>query len=123
MGAANTTEAPALLPQDPHHFRVMVLKKPFGMNVQTHVLPRVVEVLPGFPAEAVGVRVGFVLTEVNEQAVTGKNFTNAFERCPLPCSLTFDTDVPVHEGNPFIQPDRSASNHSDIEKLFSNVHF
>merc|ERR1719443_2609785 len=32
------------------------------MNIQTHVVPRVAEILPGYPAEAAGVKVGWVLT-------------------------------------------------------------
>mmetsp|Transcript_61762 Transcript_61762/g.199106 ORF Transcript_61762/g.199106 Transcript_61762/m.199106 type:complete len:436 (+) Transcript_61762:83-1390(+) len=98
--ATNTSQA--LPSQDPERFRVMVVKKPFGMNIQVHVAPRVVEVLPGYPAEAAGVREGFVLTEVNDKPVTAIDWFEAFQLTPLPFTMTFDTTVPVHEGNPFM---------------------
>eukprot|EP00416_Gambierdiscus_australes_P038899 CAMPEP_0171095832 /NCGR_PEP_ID=MMETSP0766_2-20121228/43392_1 /TAXON_ID=439317 /ORGANISM="Gambierdiscus australes, Strain CAWD 149" /LENGTH=401 /DNA_ID=CAMNT_0011554693 /DNA_START=161 /DNA_END=1366 /DNA_ORIENTATION=+ len=78
---------------DPHRFRVMVLKKPFGMNINVRTAPRVVEVLPGFPAEASGVKRGFVLTEVDDGPVDAINWFKAFEETPLPFTLTFDTTV------------------------------
>lgn len=87
--------------QDPHRFRVMVVKKPFGMNIQVHVAPRVVEVLPGFPAEAAGVREGFVLKEIGDVPVDAVTWFEAFQNMPLPFTLTFDTTVPLHPGNPF----------------------
>lgn len=99
---ANSTAGRGPLVPDPHRYRVMVTKKPFGMNIQVHVAPRVVEVLPGFPAEAAGVREGFVLKEINEQPVDAVTWFKAFQNTPLPFTLTFDTLVPVHAGNPFL---------------------
>merc|ERR1712032_387019 len=78
------------------------MKKPFGMNIQVFKLPRVVEVLPGYPAEKAGVKKGFVLVEVNGQPVDAQKFQAAIDECKPPCLLMFDTDVPVHEGNPFL---------------------
>lgn len=88
---------------DPHRYRVMVTKKPYGMNVQVNVLPRVVEVLPGYPAEAAGIQRGFVLTEVNELPVDASNWFQQYQSSELPFTLTFDTDVPVKPGNPFFE--------------------
>merc|ERR1740129_1886822 len=79
----------------------MVAKQPFGMNVQVHVLPRVTEVLPGYPAEAAGVRRGFVLTEVNDKKVGAQDWFEAYQRARLPFTLTFDTEVPLHKGNDY----------------------
>lgn len=92
---------------EPRRFRVMVVQKPFGMNIQVHVAPRVVEVLPGFPAEAAGVREGFVLTQVNDRPVDAVTWLEAFENAALPFTLTFDTTVPVHPGNPFLASNES----------------
>lgn len=88
--------------QDPAEYRVMVTKKPFGMNVQVNVLPRVVEVLPGYPAEAAGVRTGFVLTKVADKPVDATTWFTAMQASAVPFVLTFDTTVPLHVGNPFI---------------------
>lgn len=90
-----------LLSQDQHRYRVMVTKKPYGMNVQANKLPRVVEVLPGFPAEAAGVQRGFVLTEVNDVPVDVRNWFEEYQAAQLPFTLTFDTRVPLHADNPF----------------------
>lgn len=102
QSAQDKTAGQGPLDSDPHRFRVMVVKKPFGMNIQVHVAPRVVEVLPGFPAEAAGVREGFVLTELNDQRVDAVTWFDAFQSTPLPFTLTFDTTIPVHAGNPFV---------------------
>jgi S1-C subfamily serine protease len=85
-----------------HRYRVMVVKKPFGMNVQVNVVPRVVEVLPGSPAEAAGVKRGFVLTHIHEQAVDSETWFDTWNRVALPCTLTFDTAVPVNDNNLFM---------------------
>eukprot|EP00421_Protoceratium_reticulatum_P005553 CAMPEP_0168361864 /NCGR_PEP_ID=MMETSP0228-20121227/2883_1 /TAXON_ID=133427 /ORGANISM="Protoceratium reticulatum, Strain CCCM 535 (=CCMP 1889)" /LENGTH=433 /DNA_ID=CAMNT_0008374549 /DNA_START=24 /DNA_END=1321 /DNA_ORIENTATION=+ len=100
--------------QDPHHYRVLVAQKPFGMNIQVHVAPRVVEVLPGYPAEAAGVRKGFVLIKVNERPVDAITWFKEFQNTPVPFTLTFDTTVPVHAGNPFLAQNASAGNDSSI---------
>merc|ERR1719517_325914 len=84
------------LDQGPHRFRVMVSKKPFGMNIQSNVVPRIVEILPGYPAEAAGLRKGFVLREVNEKPVSAETWFEAFQNAEAPFSLTFDTKVPLH---------------------------
>lgn len=89
------------LSDNPELYRVMVIKKPYGMNVQTNVVPRVVGVLPGFPAEAAGVRKGMVLTAVGDQAVDSSNWFEKFETTKMPFTLTFNTTVPLHEGNQF----------------------
>jgi len=86
---------------DKHNFRTMVVKKPYGMNIQVHTVPRVIDVLPGSPAEAAGVKRGFVLTHVNDQKVDPETWFNAWQTVKLPSTLTFDTAVPVHKDNPF----------------------
>mmetsp|Transcript_84701 Transcript_84701/g.196935 ORF Transcript_84701/g.196935 Transcript_84701/m.196935 type:complete len:483 (-) Transcript_84701:129-1577(-) len=88
-----------------HRYRVMVVKKPYGMNVQVNTVPRVVEVLPGSPAEAAGIRPGFVLTEVNEVAVDMKNWFEQYQAAKLPFTLTFDPKVPVHSNNSYFKYD------------------
>eukprot|EP00747_Dinoflagellata_sp_TGD_P168953 gnl/TRDRNA2_/TRDRNA2_196629_c0_seq1.p1 gnl/TRDRNA2_/TRDRNA2_196629_c0~~gnl/TRDRNA2_/TRDRNA2_196629_c0_seq1.p1 ORF type:complete len:538 (-),score=118.82 gnl/TRDRNA2_/TRDRNA2_196629_c0_seq1:65-1678(-) len=98
---------------DPEHFVAMVTKKPWGMNIQANVVPRVVEVLPGFPAEAAGVRKGFVLTEVAGQPVTAENWFNAFQETPLPFAVTFNTTVPLHAGNPFFSANATGTGEDD----------
>jgi hypothetical protein len=87
--------------EDPHFYRALVLKKPFGMNVQVNHLPRVIEVLPGFPAEAAGIKRGMVVTEVNNQPVNDKTWFQAFDKAVPPFTLTFDTTVPIHADNPY----------------------
>lgn len=89
------------LSHDEHRYRVMVTKKPYGMNVQVNKVPRVIEVLPGFPAEAAGVRRGFVLTEVNDVAVDAETWFEEYQSAQLPFTLTFDTKVPVQPDNPY----------------------
>merc|ERR1719313_2220574 len=93
---------------DEHNYRTLVKKRPFGMNVQVNVLPRVIEVLPGSPAEAAGVKRGFVLTAVNEKAVNASNWFDVWQNAPTPCTLTFDTNVPLHKDNPFFSESPSA---------------
>lgn len=75
-----------------HHSMVMEL--PFGMIIQVDVVPRVVEVTPGYPAERVGVRVGFVLAKINDTAVYGKEWLALYRRQKPPFSLTFDISEP-----------------------------
>eukprot|EP00811_Abedinium_folium_P035985 NODE_8734_length_1473_cov_10.971768.p1 GENE.NODE_8734_length_1473_cov_10.971768~~NODE_8734_length_1473_cov_10.971768.p1 ORF type:complete len:423 (-),score=115.45 NODE_8734_length_1473_cov_10.971768:205-1356(-) len=94
---------------DPQHYTVLVTKRPYGMNVQVNLRPRVVEVLPGFPAEAAGVRVGFVVTDVAGERVTGDTFFERMQNAQLPFMLTFDTTVPIAPGNPFFNPPGSAA--------------
>jgi len=93
---------------DPRRYRVAVSADVFGMNIQAYRLPRVVEVLPGFPAEACGVRKGFVLTEVNDEAVDVSTWFEAVQKAQKPYTLTFDTQIPLHAGNPFM-------NYTDVE--------
>lgn len=81
------------------NFRVKVVSRPFGMNVQTNVLPRVVEVLPGSPAEAAGVKVGFVLTAINGQIVNAKDWFDIWQKADAGSELTFDTTQPLHANN------------------------
>jgi len=100
-GGADAAGGASAVEQDKSRYRVMVAKKPFGMNVQVHVLPRVTEVLPGYPAEAAGVRRGFVLTEVNDKKVGAQDWFEAYQRARLPFTLTFDTEVPLHKGNDY----------------------
>jgi C-terminal processing protease CtpA/Prc len=90
------------LSQDEHNFKVAVKKRPFGMNVQTHVNPRVAEVLPGYPAEAAGVKAGWVLKAINDQAVDADNWLDIWHHAPVGTVLTFDTNMPLNEGNPFM---------------------
>lgn len=87
--------------QDPRQYRVMVTKKPYGMNIQVNTVPRVVEVLPGYPAEAAGIRRGFVLTEVDEKPVGTDTWFKEYQSRTLPFTLTFDTEVPLQPGNPY----------------------
>jgi len=90
------------LPQDEHNFKVVVKKRPFGMNVQSHVVPRVAEVLPGYPAEGAGVKKGWVLTAINDQTVNADNWLDIWHHAPVGTVLTFDTNMPLHEGNPYL---------------------
>lgn len=101
--AAAATLDQGLLSEDEHRYRVMVTKKPYGMNVQVNTLPRVVEVLPGYPAEAAGVRRGFVLTAVNDVPVDAENWFEEYQSASLPFTLTFDTKVPVQPENPYFK--------------------
>lgn len=87
--------------EDPTKLRALVLKKPFGMNVQVNHLPRVVEVLPGYPAESTGVKRGHVLISVAEKPVDISNWFQAFQDATPPFTLTFDTTVPLHADNPY----------------------
>jgi len=87
---------------DKHNYRVMVVKRPFGMNVQVHQVPRVVEVLPGSAAEQAGVKRGFVVKSVNDVPVDANSWASAWQQAAMPFILAFDTDVPVHKDNPFI---------------------
>jgi len=87
------------LSADEQNFRVKVVSRPFGMNVQTHVLPRVVEVLPGSPAEAAGVKAGFVLKAINGQIVNGKDWFDVWQKAAAGSELTFDTTQPLHDNN------------------------
>lgn len=89
--------------QDPRRYRVMVSRKPYGMNIQVNTVPRVTEVLPGYPAEAAGIRRGFVLIEVGDQPVSSDNWFNAYQASTVPFTLTFDTQVPLQLGNPYFQ--------------------
>jgi len=73
------------------------------MNVQVNVVPRVVEVLPGYPAEAAGIRRGFVLTEINDEPVDAKNWFEQFQDEEMPFTLTFDTKMALHAGNKFFK--------------------
>jgi len=95
------SQADLHISEDPRFFRALVLKKPFGMNVQVNHLPRVVDVLPGFPAEAAGVKRGMVLKEVDNHPVEVATWFQAFDKAEPPFTLTFDTTVPLHADNPF----------------------
>jgi len=90
------------LSHDKHNYRVMVVKRPFGMNVQVHQVPRVVEVLPGSAAERAGVKRGFVLKSVNDAPVDAESWAAAWQHAEMPFILAFDTDVPLQKDNPFI---------------------
>jgi len=105
------------LSEDPMRYRVMVVKRPFGMNIQKNKVPRVVEVLPGYPAEGAGVQRGFVLTEVDNKPVNGDNWFERFQKTPLPFTLTFNTTVQVRRDNPFFGADLAANIHGDLKKL------
>lgn len=106
---------------DTKRYRVMVAKRPYGMNVQVNVLPRVTEVLPGYPAEAAGVRRGFVLTEVAGQPVNGKTWFKLFQSTKMPFTLTFDTTVPLHEGNPFFDRNATGTGAADAPSVAKKV--
>jgi hypothetical protein len=77
-----------------HNFTVKVKKRPFGMNIHASVVPRVVEVLPGYPAEAAGVKAGFVLTKIGNTDVDASNWWDIWQRAPLGSVLTFHTNMP-----------------------------
>lgn len=114
-----SSDADLHISEDPHYFRALVLKKPFGMNIQVNHLPRVIEVLPGFPAEAAGIKRGMVLTEVDNEPVEAHTWFQAFDKARPPFTLTFDTTVPIHADNPFFfknpSPDHEALvNMSDL---------
>lgn len=91
-----------------HRYRVMVHQRPYGMNVQVNVVPRVTEVLPGSPAEAAGVKAGFVLIEVNDKPVNGSTWFDAWEQAPTPSTITFDTRMPLHKDNPYLEAGKEA---------------
>ena len=59
----------------------------------------VLEVLPGHPAAVAGVCEGYVLVEINDQAVVGETWFEVFENTELPFSLTFLTEAPVQLGS------------------------
>jgi len=101
MTPKNLSATHATLPKDEHNFQVVVKERPFGMNVHTNVVPRVQEVLPGYPAEAAGIKVGFVLTHINEQAITVENWLDIWQHSPVGTTLTFDTNMPLHENSDF----------------------
>merc|ERR1711879_91454 len=103
MGKASAplSNRPALKNTKDNSLRVLMTERPFGMNVQVNVVPRVVEVLPGYPAEKVQVKRGYVLKEVNNLPVDAKNWSRIIQKCNLPCPLTFDTKMALHKDNPF----------------------
>jgi len=92
--------------QDSHLLRVMVAKKPYGMNIQVNKVPRVVEVLPGFPAEAAGIRRGHVLVRVNDKPVNASNWFEEYQASQIPFTMTLDTAVPLQADNPFFKAPR-----------------
>ena len=59
----------------------------------------VLEVLPGHPAAVAGVCEGYVLVEINDQAVVGETWFEVFQNTELPFSLTFLTEAPVQLGS------------------------
>jgi len=93
--------------EDSRLLRVMVAKKPYGMNIQVNKVPRVVEVLPGFPAEAAGIRRGYVLVRVNEKVVDASNWFEEYQAAQIPFTMTLDTAVPLHADNPFFKVPKS----------------
>merc|ERR1712228_324007 len=100
-----------------------MFKKPFGMNIQVFKLPRVVEVLPGYPAEKAGVKKGYVLIEVNDKPVDAQTFSNAIDACKPPCLLAFDTDVPLHGGNPFFGDFANTSLNQQMLDIHNPEHY
>lgn len=92
-------EPAAPLPKTPtsaDEHRCTVEEKPFGMNVQVtedHPYPRVIEVLPGFPAEKAGVRVNMILTEVNGMKVTSETWFSSFQHSDPPFPVAFNTSM------------------------------
>merc|ERR1719195_1888058 len=85
------------------------------MNIQVNKVPRVVEVLPGFPAEAAGIRRGHVLVRVNDKPVDASNWFEEYQASQLPFTLTLDTAVPLHPDNPFFKapPKRDHQHHPE----------
>ena len=67
-------------------YRVMVVKRPFGMAVQNHGLPRVVDVQPWSAAAETAVRCGLVVTAINDLAVDFSTWLKAFTMAEIPCS-------------------------------------
>ena len=55
--------------------------------------------LPGHSAAMAGVCEGYVLVEINDQAVVGETWFEVFENTELPFSLTFLTEAPVQLGS------------------------
>jgi len=64
--------------------------------------------LPGYPAEAAGVKAGFVLIKIDEQAVDADNWFDLWQKAPVGTELTFDTNAPVHPDNPHFKEDKKA---------------
>jgi hypothetical protein len=98
--------AASQLPKDEHNYQVVVKERPFGMNVQIHdtvctsqpcepvAVPYVEEVLPGYPAEAAGVKHGFVLTHIDGKPVHADNWLDIWSHeSPAGTVLTFDTTM------------------------------
>merc|ERR1740116_777199 len=79
------------------------------MNIQVNTVPRVTEVLPGYPAEAAGIRRGFVLIEVADRPVSSDTWFKEYQSQKLPFALTFDTQVPLQPGNPYFSDESSAA--------------
>jgi len=104
------------LSEDEHNFKVFVKERPFGMNVQSNVVPRVVEVLPGYPAEAAGVKAGFVLTAINDQKVDADSWFDIWQEAPVGTVLTFDTNMPLNPNNPFVHDE------DNLKKLIDEEH-
>jgi len=96
-------------------FDVMVTDSPFGMNIAVKGIPRVMEVFPGGPAEAAGVRQDFVLVAVGEVEVASSDWVSLYNAATLPFRVTFDIKEAVdaascyaglsfpEEGDPFAE--------------------
>ena len=84
-GVAETLDANA------GQYLVKVVKRPFGMRVQHHGPPRVVDVQPRSAAAETGVRCGWVVTAIDNLAVDSSTWLDAFTNALVPFIVKFDT--------------------------------
>merc|ERR1712113_304880 len=50
-----------------------------------------------------GVRRGFVLTEIDDEPIDASDWFQVFQDAKIPFTMTFDTHVKLHAGNPFFK--------------------
>ena len=81
---------------------VKVVERPFGMLVANHGLPRVTDVKPASAAAGAGVRIGWVVTAIDNLAVDSSTWKGAFRETLVPFIVAFDTKAPLHTGTAFL---------------------
>lgn len=81
---------------------VKVVERPFGMLVANPGLPRVTDVKPASAAAGAGVRIGWVVTAIDNLAVDSSTWEGAFRETLVPFIVAFDTKAPLHTGTAFL---------------------
>ena len=81
---------------------VTVVERPFGMLVANHGPPRVIDVKPASAAAGAGVRIGWVVTAIDNLAVDSSTWKGAFRETLVPFIVAFDTKAPLHTGTAFL---------------------